>query len=403
MKKFFVTLLVLAAVVAPAGAQYCQTYAGTFWDEDAADCASAPYNDRSFYMTGLEWKGEDFLIHSTGNDLELIRTSIPPEPYQGTGWHGSIGNQGDNDWGLEAFAVCDDCRFGVAYYRLGTVLFDLGEARSPRFASANILSSGLPYGFTFSHKGTQYLVSTGIGPAACPDGSGLYVFDTVDATQLAPIQCLSVNLTHGKYLQHPDRNGGKAFLWATAGGGRVSVWEVQDQGSDLQVAPVESGFNPIITGRANSLSSLAVDLENCAAVTVDRYSFRVWSVNDITDPVLVTTVGDHMENSLVTMSYPLVYTAGYQRPGSSMTWLIGDSVWQINPGFWGENPWNTHECQLREGGAAIIGDTLYVSRHAVAQAFDVSACFAARESLCEDQHLIFKEDFEDGSWNGTTE
>jgi hypothetical protein len=383
-----VVISVMAA--APSAAQECSAFAGVYFDDSIDECRSGPFVNRAFYPGIIRWQDQHFLYQSTGNDLEFLDLSFPatPNDYEDSSWHGSIGNQGDNDFGLEAIAVCDECRYGVAFYRMATVFFDLGTEDRPRIAGASIHSElpGLPYGLTFSHRGTQFLVAQRIGPSPCEDGAGLYVLDGIDPSQMVPLQCLAVPAqfdgdqmpTGGRYLQSPTLNGGTPYVWSTAGY-YVATWEVVGEGEDTRLVHRGRIDDMVAFGRSGNLLGFDVDLGARMAVSTDRFGFKTWRVFDLSAPTLVATVPAHDGGNVVTLRHPLAYTLRYSGSNTGMTW---DVRWAAAPaplddGFWStDNTWNQNECQLREDGAVFgpDGRYLYVARHVVGHAFDISQC-----------------------------
>jgi hypothetical protein len=384
--------LVSVMAAAPAAAQECSAFAGVYFDDSIDECRSMPMVNRAFYPGLIRWQDQHFLYQSTGNDLEFLDLSFPaiPNDYEDSSWHRLIGNQGDNDFGLEAIAVCDDCRYGVAYYRMATVFFDLGTGSRPLIVDASVHPElpRLPYGLTFNHRGTQYLLARALGPHDCTQGSGLYVMNGIDPDQMVPIQCLVApdefagdeNATGGLYLQHPALNDGAPYLW-TVGNGRVATWQVVGEGEATRLVHrgrIE-GMNAF--GRSNNLLGFDVDLGSRMAVSSDRFGFKTWRVFDLAAPRLIASVPAHDGGNVVTMRYPLAYTLRYSAQNSGMTWDVSriSAPETLDGGFWSvDNVWNQAECSLREDGAVFgpNGDYLYVARHVVAQSFDVAQCVA---------------------------
>jgi hypothetical protein len=385
-------LVLCAALWAGAGdatAQECQQFSGVFFDDAAGDCRSMPASDRSFYPGLIRWNGGHYLYQSTGNDMQFLSLTNPSDPndYSNSSWHGAIGNQGDNNWGLEAIALCDDCRWGVVFYRLATVFFDLGTGAAPSVDQATVASDlpGLPYGFTFKHGNTQFLIAQGIGPSPCSD-AGLYIFEGTNPATMTPIQCLSATsgnevdakINGGKYLQDASLNGGTPYLWTTSGY-YVAAWEVNGSGTGTRVN--YAGRIPGMTafGRSSNTLGFDVDLDHRVAVSADRFAFKTWTVNDLSAPVQAASVADHMDGNIVALKHPIAYSALYSGLNSGMTWDVSSpsNPTKLDEGFWStDKAWNQHECDLREDGAVFgpNGNHLYVARHVVSHAFDVSAC-----------------------------
>jgi hypothetical protein len=386
---FFVFLLGLFAPL-PAKAQFCLEYVGIFFDDDADDCSYRPSNDRTHFPGVLPWAGQHFLYHSTGNDLEFLSLSDPAAPsyVERSSWHNSIGNQGDNDYGLEAIALCADCRFGVAYYRLGTVYFDLGSGSSPDISDAFIeLDASGAEGFTFKHDGQQFLVAAPIVFGPCPD-AGLYLFQSVQVRDEDPIQCLDApagnenfNLVDGgRYLRHPNLNGGNAYLW-TVRQEQVATWEISGTGQDTRLHFVGQIEDMWAAARGNNYLGFDVDLERNLAVSFNRWGFVTWQVDDLAAPAKIA-VHDATDvyGTQVALNYPLAFTSGAGQ-NSGMSWNVSDPAAPqlLEPDFWSTaHSWNQHECDLSDNGAVFgpDGHYLYASRLTLGDTFDVQACVA---------------------------
>ena len=61
---------------------------------------------------------------------------------------------GDSDYDLMNFSICDDCRYGIANFKLATVLFDLGTAAEPVLTADREYNPLVPsrFGFTFGQS-----------------------------------------------------------------------------------------------------------------------------------------------------------------------------------------------------------------------------------------------------------
>jgi hypothetical protein len=104
-----------------------------------------------------------------GNELQLWNVTDPANPVMGSTSRFRITNLGDSDYDLVNYSVCDDCRYGIANFKLATVLFDLGTASAPTLSIDReyhpLVASR--FGFTFSYGGVQYVLSDDL-----EDGSG---------------------------------------------------------------------------------------------------------------------------------------------------------------------------------------------------------------------------------------
>lgn len=381
-------LIVTFPLAGPAQAQqFCQEFTGVFFDDDQDDCRYMPDNDRTHYAAILEWSGRSFLYHSTGNDLEILSLANPASPsyVDRSSWHGSIGNQGDNDYGLEAIAICDDCRYGVSYYRLATVYFDMGTGSDPNISTANIdKDASSEYGFTFKHGGTQFLVGRPKTTSPCT-GAGLYIFDSVNVNTTNALQCLDApdpytnfnNVDGGRYLQHASLNGGAPYIWTTRDS-QVAVWEVTGTGANTRLQFVRKIDGMWSFGRGNEYHGFDVDLDERVGVSFDRHGFVTWQVNDLANPSRVATNTETYFGNIVALNYPMAFTSGGGK-NSGMTWDVSNlgAPQVLDPGFWSTDlSWNQHPCDLSDQGAVFSpdGNYLYASRFTLGHTFNVQEC-----------------------------
>jgi hypothetical protein len=383
----------------------CYQYTGIFFDDAANDCRSMPANDRSHYAGMIDWKGNEFLYHSTGNDIELFDISTPFSPlsYHNSSWHGQIGNQGDNDYGLEALLMCDDCRYAVAKYRLANMYFDLGNGSRPEIV--NYKKAEQPYQtpvyMSFKHDGMQFLVTIGFN-RACSGvssvGTALYVFDSYKPSELQHLQCLTtppdldwnLRIDAGRYLRHPALNNNQPHLWTIASS-QVSVWKVKGTGLNTRLEFVREIDKMWAFGRGNAWHGFDIDLNAKVAVSVNRYGLKTWQLSDLEDPRHVGTYdGDELRGTIVTLRYPHVFTSGGGiRLIDQGTYELTNRVFDISdmeepiavdPDYWKNttHSWNQCACtsQLKGSGAVYSadGNYLYVSRHALGQTFRVVPC-----------------------------
>ncbi|HJL16575.1 MAG TPA: hypothetical protein RMH99_13010 [Sandaracinaceae bacterium LLY-WYZ-13_1] len=275
---------------------------------------------------------------------------------ESSSWHSSVGNQGDNDYGLEAIAMCDDCRYGVAFHRLAAVYFDLGVGSSPSFSGRNVdRGASGAYGFTFEHGGTQFFVGRPRNTGSCSAG-GLYVFDSIDMEVSDPVQCLEAPDPHtafnspdgGRYLRHASLNGGTPYVW-TMTGTQVGIWEVVGAGSDTRLEFVRHLSEMWAFGRGNAYHGFDVDLDERIGVSFDRHGFVTWQIDDLSDPTRIAVSDiDDVYGNVIALSYPIAFTSGGGR-NSGRTWNVSDpsAPELLEPGFWSTTEsWNQHECDL---------------------------------------------------------
>ena len=115
-----------------ASAQGCFAFIEDF-SYSPSNCSSQPEIDRVFRLQAITWKNHKYLFVDEGNELKIFNIDNPLNPVSTATSHFNIPNFGDSDYDLLSFSVCDDCRYGIANYKLATVLFDLGVGSVPHF------------------------------------------------------------------------------------------------------------------------------------------------------------------------------------------------------------------------------------------------------------------------------
>lgn len=391
------TALVLLFFTLPAEAQYCMNYVGSPILDTTYDCRAMPSVNKSFYPGKIHWNGDELLIHSTGNDLAIWNIQDPAHPIEITSSDFQVGNMGDQDYDLLAWTACDDCRYGVATFVLGTVAFDLGTGALPSFQDFHVHFQypELNRTMTFSHEGHQYLIAGGIQDA-CEGKAGLYLFNGTNLDSLQLQQCLEgpygnlMSSGGGLYLQHAELNEGKAYIWLNVGL-QVHIFRIEGPGDGLSLTYVATPPNMSILWPGG----LDVDLENKIATTAGRNDTsvgRIWQVFSLEDPVQVGSLG--FQGTTASLAYPIVWLAQYAQTASSHTVDISEpSAPQLmDDQFWsGDNPWNDLPCWGGEFGGVFSedGSYLFVSRWERLQQFDFRQCQG-------DPSIIFVGRFETG-------
>ncbi len=334
------------------------------------------------------------LIHSTGNDLSIWNIQNPAHPKEVSNSDFQVGNLGDSDYDLLSWTACDDCRFGVATFKLGAVAFDLGTEDLPSFQTFQVHTQypQLDRPMTFSHRGHQYLVAKTL-QNACDGGAGLFHFSDTDLDSLILLECLegsggaTVPSKGGLYLQSPGLNDGTAYLWLQVGP-NVHIFRVEGDGDGLNLTFVASPDGMFTL----STAGLAVDLRNKVAATA---GLKIWQVLSLENPVHVGSLA--VEGDIVSLAYPLVWLAQFGQTSqyhSSHTVDISDpSAPQLRDDqFWsGDNPWNQPPCWGGELGGVFSedGSYLFLSRWERLQQFDFRQCLG-------DPSIIFVSRFELG-------
>ncbi|MEN8164982.1 MAG: hypothetical protein ABFS37_12695 [Acidobacteriota bacterium] len=377
--------------------------------DNTSDCRAMPEVDRTFFPDTIHWNNDELLIHSTGNDLSIWNIQDPAIPAEVANSDFQVGNLGDSDYDLLAWTACDDCRYGVATFKLGTVAFDLGTEAIPSFQNshAHFQYPQLDRTMTFSHQGHQYLVAGGI-QNACGNGAGLFLFNGTDLDSLQLLECLegsggaALGSGGGLYLQHPELNEGNAYIWLNVGL-QVHIFRIGGAGDGLSLTYVATPPNMVIL-RTDGLS---VDLDNKVAITVGAYGtteLKTWQLLSLENPVQVGSLT--VQGTIASLKFPLVWLAQFSETAdghSSHTVDISDpSAPQLKDDqFWsGDNPWNDLPCWGGEMGGVFSedGSYLFLSRWEQLQKFDFRQCLG-------DPSIIFVGRFETGDsseWSTTT-
>ncbi len=143
---------------------WCQSWVGNIFDT-SSDCTTSASIDRVFGNDVIEWNGGSYLVMNTGNELALHDLEASPDdPPLAAESYFEVPHQGDSDYDLMSFSVCDDCRFGAANFRLGLVVFDLGTAAEPSFGAHRRWTEATSTlgSFVFRRGGDVYLVANGL-------------------------------------------------------------------------------------------------------------------------------------------------------------------------------------------------------------------------------------------------
>jgi hypothetical protein len=381
----------------------CIQYKGIFFDDDWQNCLAQPSNNRSFYTGTVKWGrlNKSFLYHSIGNELEILKLDNPAQPARVARSSFRVGNQGDSDWDLYGILMCDNCRYGVAYYVLGTIYFDLGDPASaeyPRFKGWFQGQGSLTFGMTFRHGEDQYIVSRSVPTSEPCSGAAVHLMNGGRPRDYQFIQCLEtpegseqeVNVSGGYYIGANFSSSGDAYLW-TSNKAQVTTWRVTGEGAGLHVEYLRAVEGMIGLGQGNYLS-YDIDLEanvNGGGVAVSLFGGKMstWTIDrDEPDrPWLVKTIDLDLSATHVTIDFPYAFVWLGSSPNLGRTYSIVDlsAPTLLDSDFWSVNkPWNQSVCDIGEQGAVFDpgGRYLYVSRESIAQTFDLGQCSSAQSA-----------------------
>lgn len=363
-----------AAIAASAFATDCLEDGGVF--RSSLNCTGLPTIPKFFEVSTFSWGGIGYLALNTGNDLSLFQLTDVLHPRPDTASHFGVGNQGDSDYDLRSFSICDDCRLGIATFKRGNLLFDLGTGVSPRFVAKRFYLGSDPIGgLTFEYGEGQYLIATQL-PGDCGGDATLYRFNGV--TDVQQIGCVDVPGAPGKFFGGVEVEGaGGAFLYLGFQDGKVYIHEVQPVGGGL-IALSYTG-NDRLRASLGVSRGLAVDEAADLAVTATNIDgMRIYDISNPANPTLRSA--RDLDVRTAAIRFPFVWVSPYLGSDASMTYDIEDpaSPVEMDPSFWDPlHPWNSHspECEF-DAGAVFSDDAsaLYVARYAVAQVIDFSGC-----------------------------
>jgi len=359
-----------ALMLAGRAVSGCLADGGTF--RTSLNCRGEPSIPKFFEVSTFSWGGRDYLALNTGNELSLYRITDPLNPTPETASHFNVGNQGDSDYDLLNYSICDDCRYGVATYKLGTVLFDLGTGAAPRFVASRFYgTSSDPRGaFTFEHGGAQYLLANYL-PDDCGSDATLYRYG--GPQDIEPVGCLDVPGFAGKFINGVKIDG--SYLYLGFYDNWLYIYRVGSGGSLSFVAK-----SPI---RASMARGKGFAVDRAAGLAVSSFvngGMRVWNISAPAAPVEVASVAGNF--GLTAMRHPFAWVAQPMAPDSSRTFDIGAQPVPMDQEFWSpDNPWNNHnpppaeQCEWPTSAAfSPDGTAMYLARYNVAQVIDFSAC-----------------------------
>lgn len=327
------------------------------------NCTGMPSIPKYFDPAIFTWKGRQILAVSDGNELVYWNiTTSNPIPIAGSVFN--VPNQGDSDYDMMGYSICDDCRFGVGVWKLGIVIWDQGTGVNPGFSSKRFYPIGTdPRGaFVYSEGGKQYLVAKFL-PGDMGGTATLY--EVVSPTQLVPIKQIS---TPGTRIVGGKRIGQYVYL------GMMDNWlyTFRIEGGSLTYvnrSPIRASL-----GRGDGFS-----VSGNLAVSAFVDGAKLWNVANPASPVLL---------------YSFTGSYQYAAINGNIVWFVGSNnipknyfinnpsnPVQFDNEFWYlSNPWNNYgsSCVMPTGAVfSSDGKTLYFGRYAVFQKVNYTACVSA--------------------------
>ncbi len=397
-----ISALMLAAVaVAPtaeAQGAYCQDFTDTLITHlnyaDDLRCVSSPNRDRALNTETFSWNGGVYLLLSRGNELEIydIGGTNATNPDKIDGSRFNFGTAGDSDYDVVSVDVCDNCRYGVMDHKVaGVVVFDFGTGSEPDFTEYSRNNRLTLSSKVFSHDNQVYLIAGGISESCSQHA----LFAVNGVNSLVELQCIevggsAVSVSGGASVEM----GSTSYLYLGTGlFGDAAVFKTSGTGLGLRLEHTSSP-----SGMKGQNHNLAVNEAHDLVVSANRNvgEVRFWDLsNDPGNPQLKSSWSIPGNASMVALgsengSSPLVlWTAATSFLNSSLTYLIDPEAGPqaFDNDFWGDlsEPHNEYQdCLLdMDGALAPDGSALYLSRYAMHQVFDLSACMGPTEAVAD--------------------
>ena len=417
MKKTIIVWCLFLFVASTGFGQWCQTFVKNI-SNTSYDCTTISTNFRFMNNGIFSWKNKPFYITSTGNDLVVydINGSYAANPRRVTGSAFHVPNQGDSDYDLLNFSVCDECQYGTANFKLGLVIFSfIGNvnpvfsihARFPEASSAH--SSPV---FKFNEK--TYMLSNGLSDG-CSDGTaGLYLI-TNDGIETIPQRIACVHKINGSTLSvYSGLRISENILWVTDQNNVINAFSITGNDVSVSLSPVQMP----VSIRAASGSGMSVDRDENLVVTAaypfPNYGVKVWDITNPVQPQLVWSKSDARVN-IASIKYPFIFTARNGSVYDTHVWDITDVSDTVeldinNNGFWNlTNQWNAYPCQWDYSGVLHPEQKyLYFVRYSVDQVYNLSQCVSTPTPTPlptptptpiptpTPTHVIFQDGFESG-------
>lgn len=375
--------------LATAGDTACGVMLPAVPFDSSYTCSSEPRYDRVFGAERFDWGGAPWLAVNYGNEIQLAELADPTRPRPRGRSSFRVGNQGDSDYDLVHVAVCDGCRFGAAWYKLATVVFDLGQGAVPGFVGHHTYSGAvLAAGVTYRHLGRQYLVTPSGLPGSCTGTST--VFEVMGTTDLRPVACVDagrpVLAAGGEYLD------GHVYLADSST--RVYLFRVEPTGALTYLE------QPMRAPHGKS-DGLAFDAAAGLAIEANNTGMHVWDISDAGHPVKRSTVPGNWSRAAV--SWPLAVVAQGGIDSSERAFDLTDprNPRPVGADFFdGAQTWNDpgHFCSWVE---AVVADGAVVQllRYSRWQVADLAGCVGH----VAPPELLFGDGFESGdasAWGG---
>lgn len=364
------TVLILLAAL-PLGAQTLTYVPPPLLDTSAA--GDDPWVQRSMGAQVIAWGSHRYLMDNIGNNLCLRLVDNPAAPGYPAQSGFAVPPFGDRDYNLFNFAVCDNCRYGLAGFQsCGTMLFDLGTAVSPMWAAKKRYASARQIGGATWRVGSdQYLLTSQLS-SSC-QSTGLYLWHSVSSLEL--LQCVGPLTVDGGVLL-----GDPPYLW-TVGSGEVRAFRLTGGGSGAALRLEDAGT----VARAGWNRAVGLSVEGSRAAVAGTTGVAVLDASDPAHPVTLSTWRTSPLNANgVALHWPWLVASALG--GSAFGWVydLSDPTYPFRvPVAWESPPyagWVT---------GAWADEWLFTSRWSVLQRYHAAGV-----------EYLFRDGFDSGNMGG---
>lgn len=338
------------------------------------DCTALPTIDKYYQPKTFQWGMYDILVVNRGNELSFWKLVNPaqPTPIPGTGFR--MGHQGDSDHDLTSYSICDGCQFGVASYKRGIVVFDMGTGALPSIGSkfSKYLSTNPRLAFTYRNGNDQFIISKDLPGAGY---NNLAIFRVTAYNNVVKVRDfpyppgmsmeypISGAFDFGNRIIPDDRImlniSGSFYIYRKVGDNLVFI---RNTGVKANM-----GFYDSAAIAGNRM----VTAENTTAGN----GVKLWDISDPEHPALLFTYpGKHMAVGF-NGQHIITTTQGVD----IRTFRVeGDTIVPMDWDFWDpSHPWNDWPpaCTNFLGAAfSEDGNWAYISRYSVFQRINFTGC-----------------------------
>lgn len=332
--------------------------------KSSLNCTGLPSIPKYFDPTKLEWFGKQILVVNDGNELIYWNITNPNNPIQIAWSNFNVANQGDSDYDLMTYSICDNCRYGVAVFKLGIVIWDQGVGPNPAFGQRYFYPVGQdPRGaFVYKSGGDQYIVAKYL-PGEDPTTPSTATLYKITGTQnLLPLMKIT---TPGTKIVNGVKVGSVVYL------GMMDNWLYTFRISGNQLAYL--GRSPIraFLGRGKGFG-----VNGNVGVSAFIDGAKIWNLANPESPSVFSTIAGNLQYAAIGGNY--VWVVGQNNIPKTYRISNPSAPVPLDPDFWNpDNPWNDYgtTCEFPTGGVfSVDGNVLYMSRYAVVQKVNFSGC-----------------------------